>query len=166
MKLSELMGGRTPDPAFEGFSTADDQVLAVDFTGTAATPNDYTVAQAGITEQSGALAAETQESQYLRTGKVTIKTGTSRSFSVSGDRYHGDEFQDALLSHAVKYGTGQAVIKPYVYFNVLTGKGESGKLSIVVEGDLSGGAGANASFTATLTSTEKPGEYTYAPPTA
>lgn len=163
MTLSELMNGRTPDPAFEGFSTADDMVLAIDFTGEAADPGQFTVAQEGITAQSGALSAQTQDSQYLRTGQVTVKTGTSRSFTVSGDRYNGDAFQDAILSHAIKFGTGQAVIKPYVYFNLLTGKGERGKISIAVEDDLAGAAGENASFTATLTSTVKPTEYTYAP---
>lgn len=167
MKLSELMAGRTPAPTFEGFSTADDMVLAIDFTGVATTPATFTVAQEGITEQSGALSAQTQDSQYLRTGQVTIKTGTSRSFTVSGDRYNGDEFQDAILSHAIKYGIGQTVIKPYIYFNMLTGKGERGSLSIAVEDDLSGAAGENASFSATLTSTSKPTEYTYSttPPT-
>lgn len=165
MKLSELMTGRTPSAAFEGFSTADDMVLAIDFSGTATGPNDYIVAQEGITEQSGALSPETQDSQYLRTGKVSTKTGTSRSFKLSGDRYNGDAFQDAILSHAIKFGTGQGVIKPYVYFNMLTGKGEQGKISIAVADDLSGAAGANASFSATLTSTVKPAEYTYAPPT-
>lgn len=163
MKLSELMAGRTPDSAFEGFSTADDMVLAIDFTGTAVDTNQYTVAQEGITEQSGALSTQTQDSQYLRTGQVTIKTGTSRSFTVNGDRYNGDEFQDAILSHAIKFGTGQTVIKPYVYFNMLTGKGEKGSVSIAVEDDLAGAAGENASFTATLTSTVKPTEYTYSP---
>ena len=166
MTLSELMTGRTPDPAFEGFSTADDMVLAIDFTGEASDPGEYTVAQEGITEQSGALSAQTQDSKYLRTGQVTVKTGTSRSFSVSGDRYNGDAFQDALLSHAIKFGTGQAVIKPYVYFNILTGQGEQGKISIAVEDDLAGAAGENASFTATLTSTVKPAEYTYTAPGA
>ncbi len=115
-------------------------------------------------EQSGALSAQTEDSQYLRTGQVTIKTGTSRGFTVNGDRYNGDEFQDAILSHAIKFGTGQAVIKPYVYFNMLTGKGEKGNVSIVVGDDLSGAAGENASFSVTLTSTTKPSEYTYAPP--
>lgn len=163
MKLSELMQGRTPNPDFEGFSTADDMVLAIDFSGAAADPGEYIVAQNGITEQSGRLEARTQDSQYLRTGQVTTKTGTSRSFAVNGDRYNKDEFQDEILSHAIKYGTGQAVVKPYVYFNMLTGKGEKGSLSITVEDDLSGAAGENASFSATLTSTVKPTEYTYAP---
>ena len=31
-----------------------------------------------------------------------------------------DEFQEALLDHSIKYGTGQKVIKPYVYFCILT----------------------------------------------
>jgi hypothetical protein len=163
MTLQELMDGRVPDPAFAGFSTADDMVLAIDFTNAATDPDEYIVAQNGITEQSGALSAQTQDSQYLRTGQVTIKTGTSRSFSVTGDRYNKDDFQDALLAHDLKYGTGQAVIKPYVYFNLLTGKGEKGNISIAVEDDLAGAAGENASFSATLTSTVKPIEYVYTP---
>ncbi len=161
MKLKELMQGKTPNPDFEGFSTADDMVLAVDFTGNATNEGDFVVAQNGITEQSGQLEAQTQNSQYLRTGQVSTKTGTSRSFSVSGDRYNGDEFQDTILSHGIKYGTGQAVIRPYVYFNLLTGKGEKGMISIAVEDDLSGAAGENASFSASLTSTTLPQEYTY-----
>jgi len=160
------MKGKTPKPEFEGFTTADDMVLAVDFTaGESTAPGDFTVAQNGITDQSGSLSAQTKDSQYLRTGQVTTKTGTSRAFKVSGDRYIKDAFQDALLDHKLKYGTGQAVIKPYLYFNLLTGKGEKGKVSIVVEDDLSGGAGDNASFSATLTSTIKPEEYTYEPTT-
>ena len=165
MTLAELMQGVTPDAEFEGFSTADDMVLAIDFTGTATDPNQFTVAQTGITEQSGALSAQTQDSQYLRTGQVTTKTGTSRGFTVNGDRYNKDAFQDALLAHDLKYGTGQAVIKPYVYFNMLTGKGERGSVSIAVEDDLSGAAGENASFSASLTSTVKPTPYEYAPAT-
>ena len=66
------------------------------------------------------------------------------------------------MAHSLKYGTGQAVIKKYVYFNLLTGKGEQGSVSIAIEDDLSGAAGENASFSATLTSTELPKEYTYA----
>jgi len=161
MTVSQLMEGKTPNPQFEGFSTADDMVLAIDFTGSASTPQTFTVAQDGITNQSGSLSARTKDSQYLRTGQVTTKTGTSRAFKLSGDRYHKDDFQDALLAHELKYGTGQAVIKPYVYFNMLTGKGERGSISIVVEDDLSGEAGDNASFSATLTSTALPKAYTY-----
>ena len=165
MTILELMAGRTPSAAFKGFSTADDMMLAIDFAGSATDVHDYIVAQTGITEQSGALSAQTQTSQYLRTGEVTTKTGTSRSFTVNGDRYNGDEFQDAILAHAIKYGTGQSVIRPYVYFNMLTGAGERGNISIAIEDDLSGAAGENASFSATLTSTVMPTEYTYTPPT-
>jgi hypothetical protein len=81
---------------------------------------------------------------------------------VAGDRYNKDAFQDAILAHDLKYGTGQSVIKPYVYFNMLTGKGEKGNIAIAVEDDLSGAAGDTASFSASLTSTGKPEAYTYA----
>lgn len=164
MKVSELMQGHEPDPAFEGITTADDFVLAVDFSGKAATPADYTVAQEGITEHSGSLEAQTQDSQYIRGGKQTTKTGTQRSFALSGERYIGDAFQDALMAHEFKFGTGQSVIKPYVYFNILTGKGEQGNIAIMVESDPSGKSGENAGISATLSARGKPVEYAYTNP--
>lgn len=161
MKLSELMQGHTPTLSYAGIATADDYVLAVDFSGKAASPAEYTVAQEGITEQSGALEATTQDSRYIRSGQQTTKTGTKRSFTVSGDRYVGDEFQDALLDHALKFGSGQAVIKPYVYFCILTGTGEQGQVSIHVEGDVSGAAGENGGISATMIAHGIPQPYTY-----
>ena len=161
MNLSELMTGVTPSPDYEGIVTAGDMVLAVDFSGEATGPADYIVADEGVTEQSGALEATTAESTHLRSGTRTTKTGTTRTFTVTGDRFAGDEFQDALLDHKIKYGTGQAVVRPYVYFNMLTGKGEQGSISIAVEDDHSGAAGANAGWSATLTSSGTPKEYTY-----
>ena len=65
MTITELMKDVTPDAEYEGFSTANDMVLAIDFTGEAVDPKTYIVAQAGITEQTGTLAAETKESIYL-----------------------------------------------------------------------------------------------------
>ena len=161
MKLSELMTGVTPSDDFAGIVTAGDMVLAIDFTGSASGPADYIVADEGVTEQSGALEAVTAESTYLRSGTSSTKTGTTRTFTVTGDRFAGDEFQDALLAHALKYGTGQTVIKPYVYFNMLTGKGEKGSISIAVGDDNSGSAGENAGWSATLTARGTPTEYTY-----
>lgn len=161
MKLSELMKDVTPNPEFEGIVTAGDMVLAIDFEGEGTTPGNFIVADGGITEQSGALEAKTAESTYLRGGTTSSKTGTKRTFTVAGDRFAADEFQDALLAHKVKYGTGQKVIKSYIYFNMLTGKGEQGKLSIAVEDDAGGEAGSNATWSATLTAVGTPTEYTY-----
>ncbi len=161
MTVAELMQDKIPNRAFEGFSTADDMVLAVGFGDVEGVP-DYTVAQKGITAQSGSLKAKTQDSHYLRAGVVSVKTGTTRSFQVSGDRYNGDAFQDALLAHGMKFGTGQAVIRPYTYFNILTGEGEAGMVSIAVENDLEGEAGENAMFSATLSSVDTPVFYAWA----
>lgn len=163
MKLSELMKGVTPKPEFAGVVTAGDYVLAVDFSGEAASPDEYIVADGGVTEQSGALEATTAESTYLRSGTTETKTGTKRTFTVAGDRMAADAFQEALLSHDIKYGTGQSVIKKYVYFCMLTGKGEQGSLSIAVEDDQGGEAGGNATWSATLTAVGTPTEYTYSP---
>ena len=162
MKLSDLMKGHTPDPSYEGFSTADDFVLAVDFSGTATGPDDYVVAQEGITEHSGALNPQTQDSQYIRGGQQTMKTGNQRAFKATGDRYIGDKFQDFAFSHAIKFGTGNSVVVPYVYFNILTGKGEKGNVSIIVNSDGSGNAGESSGIDIDLKKTgAAPTEYTY-----
>lgn len=162
MTVTELMTGKTPNPSYEGFSTADDYVLAVNLADTPATsPNGYYVAQLGITEHSGAMEAVTVEKQYMRAGQMLTKTGTKRTFAITGDRYFGDEFQDAILAHSLKYGTGQATVREFVYFNLLTGKGEKGKVSITVEADPGGVPGENANFGATLTAVGTPEEYEY-----
>ena len=150
MTLSQLMNGRTPDSSYEGWVTNDDMVLAVDCGQTAAssvtaqTAAGFAVAGMGVTGLDGSLNPITQDKTYLRAGQSTVKTGTQRTFTVTADRYAGDAFQDFALSHAVKYGTGSAVVRKYLYFNILTGAGEQGECSIVVRSDGSGDAGENA----------------------
>lgn len=163
MKLSELMTGRTPSATYEGFVTNDDFVLAVDCstdgTGTVA---DYAVVQLGVAGLDAQLNPVTKDKQYIRAGQSTTKTGNQRSFAVSGDHYVGDDFQDFALSHAVKYGTGNAVIRNYVYFCILNGKGEQGKVSIIVNSDGSGNAGESSEIDIELKkSGDAPTEYTY-----
>lgn len=163
MKLSELMAGYTPSASFVGVATNDDFVLAIDVSEDGAAKEDeYEVVQSGITGVDAQLSAETDEKTYIRQGKATTKTATQRTFSLSGDRMHGDPFQDFALSHAVKFGTGQKVIRPYVFFSVLTGEGEKGLASIIVNSDGSGDAGATAEVDIDIMATRAPEEYTYA----
>lgn len=164
MKLSELMKNHTPSPDFEGFVTNDDFVLAVDCSadGNAKSPADYAVVQIGVSGLDAQLNPVTQDKQYIRAGQSTTKTGTQRSFAVSGDRYVGDDFQDFALSHAVKYGTGNAVVRDYVYFCLLNGQGEQGKCSIIVNSDGAGDAGESSEIDIELKkSGDAPASYTY-----
>ncbi|MDD2956448.1 MAG: hypothetical protein PHD67_09080 [Oscillospiraceae bacterium] len=163
MTLSELMDGRTPSATYEGFVTNDDFVLAVDCSeaGDAAV-SAYAVVQMGVTGLDAKLNPVTQDKQYIRSGQSTMKTGNQRSFGVGGDRYVGDSFQDFALSHAVKYGTGSAVVRKYVYFCVLNGKGEQGSVSVIVNSDGSGDSGNSAEIDIELKkSGAAPTEYTY-----
>lgn len=167
MKLSELMAKHTPDPDFEGFVTNDDFVLAMDCTAdaSAASPTEYDVVQIGVAGLDAQMNPVTQDKTYIRAGQSTTKTGTQRSFAVSGDRYVGDGFQDFVMSHDVKYGTGNSVIRPYVYFCVLNGKGEQGKASVIVNSDASGNAGESAGIDVEVRKAgDVPTEYTYANP--
>lgn len=166
MKLSELMENAVTNPSFTGFVTNDDFVLAVDCGAAAATDftgaGDFAVVQLGVAGLDSNLNPITQDKVYIRAGQSTTKTGNQRSFSVSGDRYIGDEFQDFALGHSIKYGTGQTVVRKYVYFNVITGKGERGEACIIVNSDGSGEAGNSSEIDIELKkSGSAPEEYTW-----
>ena len=166
MKLSELMAGVTPSVDYEGWVTADDWVLAVDCGTTAAadftTADDFAVVEMGVTGLDANMNPVTQDKTYIRAGTSTMKTGNQRSFAPSGDSYIGDEFQDFCMTHNIKYGVGSKVVRKYVYFNILNGKGEKGEVSIIVDSDSSGAAGESAGFSVTLKkSGAAPAEYTY-----
>lgn len=166
MKLSELMANAVLNPDFEGTVTNDDFVLALDCGDVAATDfstvGNFAVVQMGVAGLDSNMNPITQDKVYLRAGQSTTKTGNQRSFAVSGDRYVGDEFQDFALSHAIKYGTGQTVVRKYVYFNVITGLGEQGEVSIIVNSDGSGEAGNSAEIDIELKkSGSAPAEFSY-----
>lgn len=163
MTLTELMAGYTPDADFAGVATNDDFVLAVDVSeGGNAEDGEFVVVQSGISAVDAQLSAESDEKTYIRQGKVTTKTATQRTFNLGGDRMHGDPFQDFVLSHAIKFGTGAKVIRPYLFFSLLTGEGEKGTASIIVNSDGSGDAGASAEIDIDIMATAAPTEYTWA----
>lgn len=165
MKLKELMTGITPKANYEGWVTNDDFVFAIDLAPSGdqkTAETDYAVVQMGIEGLDAQLNPVTQDKQYIRAGQSTLKTGTQRSFAVTGDRYIGDEAQDYILGHEMKYGTGNAVITNYVYFNILTGKGEKGQVSIIINSDGSGNAGESAAIDVEFKKVgSTPTEYTY-----
>ena len=139
MKLSALMAGKTPSATFEGWATADDMVLAVDCSASQdAAVADYAVVQVGAKSVTASLNPETKTSAYIRAGKSDTKTGNQRTIAFELDKYHGDEFQD--YADSIKYATGQAAVVNYVYFSILTGKGEKGQATLVLDTDGSGNA--------------------------
>lgn len=144
MLLSTLMTGVVPNPAYTGWSNNDDMVLAIDLDPTAVIPTvatAYAVVQTGIEGLDAQLNPIMTEKNFIRAGQSSIKTGIQRSFKVSGDRYIGDAAQDYMLAFARAQGIGSACITNYVYFNMLTGAGEKGQVSIIVNSDGSGNAG-------------------------
>lgn len=163
MKLSELMASYTPDPSYTGWVTNDDYVFAINTTpGTDAAVGDYAVVQMGIEGLDAQLNPVTQDKQYIRAGQSTMKTGTQRSFAVTGDRYIGDTAQDYIFSHEQKYGVGNVVITDYVYFNILTGVGEKGQCSIIVNSDGSGNSGESSAIDVEFKKAgSMPTEYSY-----
>lgn len=165
MKVSELMNGKTPDAEFTGWVTNDDMVLAIDTNpgaSTATTPGNYEVVQMGVSGLDSNMNPVTQDKTYIRAGQSTMKTGTQRSFAISGDRYVGDAAQDFMLSHDMVYAKGNACVTNYIYFNILTGKGEKGQVSIIPNSDGSGKAGESAAIDIELRKIgNDPEEYTW-----
>jgi len=167
MLLSTLMTGVTPNPAFTGWSTNDDMVLAIDLDPANVTPtatDAYAVVQTGIEGLDAQLNPIMTEKNYIRAGQSSIKTGNQRTFKPAGDRYIGDAAQDYMLNFLRAQGKGNACITNYVYFNMLTGVGETGQVSIVVNSEGSGNAGESSAFDIELKKVgAAPATYSYAP---
>ena len=153
--------GITPSADYAGIENADDFVLAIQTESTQTKKSSWIVCADHVREHSGALNAQTSDNTYIRTGPVTTKGTTQRTLAVNGDRCVGDAFQDFVLSHKMKYGTGQSVIVPYLYFSLRTGKGEVGKAAIIVTSDVGGSAGAIATFAADVKGIGTPAEFDY-----
>lgn len=148
MTVSEAItkSGITPSASYTGIETADDFVFAIQTETSQDKESQWIVCAEHVKEHSGSLNATTEDSQYIRTGNVTEKTGTQRTLAVNGVRYTGDAFQDFLLSRKIVFGTGSDVIVPYIYFSLRTGKGEKGSCSLIVTSDAGGAAGSPATF--------------------
>lgn len=170
MKVKELMQGYSPNAAYEGWVTNDDFVFAIDTNPHAETPTpyeDFEVVEMGIAGLDAQMNPITQDKQYIRSGQNTMKTGTQRTFAVTGDRYVGDPAQDYCLAHRMKYGTGNTVVTRFVYFNILTGVGETGQCSIIINSDGSGNAGESSAVDIEFKQIgATPIEYVYAGPVA
>lgn len=166
MKLSELMKDVTPNAQYTGWTTNDDFVLAIDLTPGAAQATEesaYGVVQMGVAGLDAQMNPVTQDKQYIRAGQSTQKTGTQRSFNHFRKTGMWEiDVQDYIFSHDIKYGTGNTVVTNYVYFNILTGKGEKGTCSIIVNSDGGGNAGESAGIDVEFKKIgSTPTEYTY-----
>lgn len=164
MKVSELMTDVQVKADFVGGLVHNDMVLAINTTPGAENVKvgDYAVLQIQIDGTDAQLNPETSEKVFIRSGKNTNKTGTQRSFSVTGERYIGDAAQDYIFGHKIKFGTGSAVVTDYVYFNMITGKGEKGTVAIIVNGDGGGDASSGLEIDVELRQNgAAPVEYTY-----
>lgn len=161
MLLKDLMKDYTPNASYTGEVMADDYVLAIKVSSTSEKVADYAVVQEHTTGIDSSLNSESNEKQYIRDGKSSTKKSTQRTFTITADRYEGDEAQNYMDS--VKYKNGSDAITDYVYFLIKTGKGEKGKVTITVDKDGGGNAGDNAGFSAKLLKNgAAPTEYTYA----
>lgn len=153
--------GITPSADYAGIENTDDFVFAIQTESTQTKKSAWIVCADHVREHSGALNAQTSDNTYIRTGPVTTKGTTQRTLTVNGDRCVGDAFQDFVLSHKMKYGTGQSVVVPYLYFSLRTGKGEVGNAVIVVTSDVGGAAGAISTFACDVKGIGTPKEFDY-----
>lgn len=164
MTVTELMNAADVTPApdtYAGEVKTNFMILGIAVEGTESNPTKYAVAAAHIENLGAEIDASTEDSNYLYEGKFTTRIDARRTFSLEGKRIVGDEFQDWACSHAVKFGTGNDVIRDYVYFNALTGEGEKGRLTINVTKDGSGEANNSADFACSAFSNGAPEAYTY-----
>lgn len=166
MKLSDFMAARAARAA-SGEQQADDYVLAIDCSenGTEPDVGDYAIATVHTENLGAAVSANTTDKNYLYEGATTLRSSPRRNFTVAGQRFSGDDFQDFALSHDVVFGVGNTVVRNYVYFNCNSKKGEKGTLMINVTNDGGAASGNTADFSVSMASVGAPAEYTWVTPT-
>lgn len=164
MKLSDFMAARAARASL-GEQQADDYVLAVDCSenGNETDVGDYAIATVHTENLGAAVSANTTDKNYLYEGATTLRSSPRRNFTVAGQRFGGDDFQDFALSHDVVFGVGSAVVRSYVYFNCNSNKGEKGTLTINVTNDGGAASGNAADFSVAMASVGTPAEYTWVP---
>ena len=140
-----------------------DMILAIDCTaaGDAASPEDYAFVGVHIEDVGAELSAKSEDRSYVLEGDSTVKTATQRTFSISGTRYVSDAFQDFCCRPEIKFGSGGAVQRNYVYFHSGTKTGEAGVLTILVKKDGGGAASDPAEFEVDLRSCGRPEAFNY-----
>lgn len=162
--VGEAMASITPNPNFVGPVTTDDFFLAI-HNDPDAPVDDYWVAWGSVSGVDSQMNSETQDSNYIHEGKSTVKTSTQPTYNVTGDVHPGYKFQDFILSHKMKYAKGADAVVHYVYFCALTGKGEKGQATVVVNSPGGGAAGENAAYDVDfLKYGPEPEEFIYTPP--
>ena len=110
---------------------------------------------------SSRCAARWKPTRMPSAGKSSSKKATQRTFTVTGDRYVGDEAQDYF--DKVKYKNGNDAVTSYVWFNIKNGKGEQGTVTVAVDKDGGGNSGDTAGISVTLSKNGAlPKDYTYA----
>ena len=162
MTVKELLKaiGVTPSADYHGEVRTNMQVLAVRI-AEETDPLDFAVTLPHMENLGASIKAETEETDYLWEGRVTTRYAPRRTFSLQGKRLVGDAFQDWACSHAVKFGTGGEIETDYIYLDLLTGEGETGRLSIGVAEDGSGAADTPGTFAAEAWSLGTPSPYHY-----
>ena len=140
-----------------------DMILAVDCTadGDAETPGDYAFVGVHIEDVGAELNPKSEDRSYVLEGDSTVKTSTQRTFTITGARYVSDSFQDFCCKPEIKFGSGGAVQRNYVYFHSGTKAGEQGLVTILVKNDGGGAASDPAEFEVELRSSSRPQSYTY-----
>lgn len=163
MTVKEAIAGLdfTPAASYTGIETANDFMFAIATSDSQKKVADYIVCADHVKEHSGALNASTTDEEFIRTGPIVTKGSVQRTLSVNGSRCPGDAFQDFVLSHKIKFGSGADVIVPYVYFSLRTGKGEQGTCALIVTSDVGGAAGSPATFACDVKGIGKPTEFNY-----
>ena len=146
MTLKEMFAKVKTNPAFEGFITTDQMVLAIDVSADQnADVDEFAVAYMGFTDRSSSLNPKEKTNSYYYHGESSTKTGNQRTITFKCDRYKGDPFQDFVTAFDKKYAKGQAAIVKYAWFNILTGEGELGSGSLLLSDDGSGAPEENLS---------------------
>lgn len=146
-----------------GYAKVTDWILRINISQEGDTNATWIPLLKGFTTLGEARSDNTSEYFYLD-GFGAAETGidsTSRTFSTAGNRVYDEPTQDWLFSFERQWDVSKREVE-YQYFNIVTGQGEQGKLSIEHTGTATGSAqDGRAGFGINFAVQGSPAEYNH-----
>lgn len=144
------------------YAYAHEWVLQLDMRQENDTEPDWMSLLEGFTTLGESRSDTTTEYNYLSGfgAQETGVDGTSREFSVTGDRVYGDPLHEEMFSFDTQWTISKRQ-KGYRYFNIVTGEGEQGNVTLAFSTTAGGANGERATFGVTISVNGSPAKYNH-----
>ncbi len=158
MTVKEFMSRYNASPHLTPAPCGGDFILALS-SSDSESPENYLAVTGGAYDVKAEILSEIAKRNYVLSGGSRRRKTAVRKFTLLMYKQDNDPISELLASPDILFGIEQQCVFNYVYFNAANGKGEKGKLSVVVACDGDGSLDEPVLMTADMYGCEGVPEY-------